>query len=137
MLGTQLEDLLEMVNKRLTRKTKRAEDSYVTYHTIKSPKNCKHSGRMLTEGICVCKVLAWGKNELDARQCWAEKARICPKFSLQMRVSDLRAEFRGLEDLGLRYPSLNELAWVKAQLEAMIRARDNGKTEPVVEVTNV
>lgn len=115
-----MKEFLEVVKRRLERKLKRAEDAFVNRHFIKEPENCLNAGRVLTETTCVCKIHAWGNNELEAHQCWREKAALCPKFEPRHTEAKLRAKFRSLRDIDLRNPSINELRWVMETLQAFI-----------------
>lgn len=131
-----IEDFLRTVKVRLERKLKRAEDAFVTAHFVKEPENCLNAGRVLTETTCACKIHAWGNNELEAHQCWREKAALCPKFEPRHPDGKLRARFRSLRDVDLRNPSINELRWVLETLQAYINKaeRDSRLDE---EKTNV
>lgn len=125
-------ELKVLVEERLEKKKRKAEDAYVKAQTTKETRNCRHHGSSLSDKIYICKLKCQGTDELSAAQCWNEKARGCPDFSLQKSKEALKSEFRNLGDaeIALRWPSIGELLWVKKTLDTLSRDSSDGPKEP-------
>jgi hypothetical protein len=106
-----LQGLKEWVKRRLSRKAKQAERSYISEFTVKCTTNCLNHGIQLSEGIWHCRINAMGLHEKGASQCWNNKASVCPLFELKRDVEVLKSDFRKMRpnELAIRWPSLGEL----------------------------
>lgn len=117
-----------VVKRRLKRKRERAKAAYVNERQSKHPVNCVNGGRELSGKTHVCKIAIMGTHEMGAGQCWAEKAQHCPFFEARS-AGLIKAEFDRLPDLHLRYPSINELEWIEAQIQAELKDREKNKCQ--------
>lgn len=113
--------VLAPVEDRLRTRLRQAEDAHVAEHTARCSKNCRHALRLST-GNFGCTTRRWGATEQAATTCSDTKAQSCPGFSLPHTEDQLREKFRAMPetDLGLRWPSINELIWIKRQVLARL-----------------
>ncbi len=115
------EQLLALIDLRIRRKAQKAEDAFVNEHTARRTQNCRHRGPRLGDKLHGCRLQCSGANEQHAGTCHDAKAQCCPEFTPRTPPADLREQFRTMpeEELALRWPSLNELFWVRRNVEAL------------------
>jgi hypothetical protein len=115
--------ILAPVEDRLQARIEQAEDAHVTEYTARCSKNCRHALRLST-GTFGCDARRWGATEQDATTCSDAKAQSCPGFSPPHTEDEIREKFRAMPEteLGLRWPSINELLWIKRQVLAHLTA---------------
>lgn len=116
----ELEKIKSIVEKKVSRKLRIFEDSYVKEHTAKKTQNCLHHGRCLSKGLHVCKILSQGANESESLLCHDEKASRCEDFQLKIPVEKLRDQYLRIvksEEISVRYPSVGELLWVLKKIQ--------------------
>lgn len=113
-----IQELLILIRKRLKRKLRKAEESFINENSIKKSSNCVNRGRSLGDHLSHCKINALGSHESGASQCWNEKASICPYFERKKDDSQLRSTFRkmDLRELEIRWPSIGELLLMESLL---------------------
>ncbi len=111
--------VLAQLEDRLRSRTEQAEVAHVTEHTARCSKNCRHA-RPLFDGTVGCTARRWGATEEAAAACSDAKAQSCPGFAPPLTEDELRTNFRSMtpNELGLRWPSINELLWIKRQVLA-------------------
>lgn len=126
------EQLLALIDLRLRRKTLKAEDAFVNDHTARRTRNCRHRGPDLGDRLHGCRLQCSGANEQHAGTCHDAKAQSCPEFAPRTPPAELREQFRTMpeEELCLRWPSINELLWVRRKIEALTAAPDPTETVP-------
>jgi hypothetical protein len=110
--------LTVLVEERIVKKKRRAEDAFLRAKKVKVTENCRHHGASLSEHLYVCKLRCQGANETDAGICHNQKAAGCPDFTVGRTDEAIRGEFRGFTDseVAIRWPSIGELMWVRRQL---------------------
>jgi hypothetical protein len=134
--GGVLERLLAVVERRLDEKYRKAENAYVAEKFLKVTTNCRYGGERLDGTLHVCRLRCIGTNEFAAATCHPEKARNCGDFEPEKTEAQVRAEFRALPDLRLRWPSLNELFWIREQIRQALGEveeadEQNRRTHPI------
>lgn len=118
---TQLQKALELIRKRLRDKRLRAEDAYVNSKKQKITENCKNCGPQLGDQLWGCKILAMGKNGLEASMCHNNKAAFCPLFETPKTQIQFREEFQLMppDQLAIRWPAVGELIRVEQLLSSI------------------
>lgn len=112
------QELLALVDARLERKLRKAEEAYVREMTSKKAANCYFGGRTLNTEQNVCRLQCQGMTEGHANLCWLEKAQGCLDFQLKKSLDTLISDFRAIsqEELALRWPSIGELLWLRRKI---------------------
>lgn len=105
-----LRELREKLIERARHKKRRAEQAFIKQTQAKLTENCRHAGKRITQGQCVCRVVAMGLNEKDAMSCHDAKAGICGLFEAKQSVDEAKQVFREMDtsELAVRWPSLGE-----------------------------
>jgi hypothetical protein len=118
-----MQDLLDRLEARLQKRLNKARRAFLNSKTQKQTENCKYRGSLISGNIRVCLLKSTGGDEHSAGQCWDQKASFCVDFKLRRTLEQLSQQFASMseKEIQLRWPSIAELCWMKAQVKEVIQ----------------